>query len=131
MNKFINMTLIIGLIGFNSYANADECKPKKHAKVPNISEKSYHQARKMLIANQWMPNRTLSANSTESDLGFGNGWYFWSKGYKEVEACAGTGTAPCVFNFKDKYGNGLKVYTQGEDGGGFYARVSGYHFECN
>ncbi len=130
MNKFINIILFISLISFNTYANSKECNPKKHAKLPNISEKTYHQARKLLILNQWKPKRTLNANSTAGDLGYGTGWYFWSKGYKEVEACAGTGTAPCVFTFKDKYGNILKVYTQGEEGDGYYARVSGYNFEC-
>lgn len=45
----------------------------------------------------------------------GNGWGFWKKGYTEIETCSGSGYAPCIFNFKDVYGNTLKIYTEGED----------------
>ncbi len=113
---------------------AKSCTPNKHAKVPNITEKRYHQARKLLIANQWQPYRTININTAKDELMYsGNGWGFWEKGYTEVESCAGTGFAPCVFNFKDLYGNLLKVYTEGEESpeDKIYAGVSGYEFKCN
>lgn len=52
--------------------------------------------------------------------------------YSEVEACAGTGTAPCkfVFESKDDETNDLLVYTQGEDIGivtGHECIKSGYN----
>ena len=110
--------------------SAKQCIPTKHANIPNITDKTYHQARKLLIANNWQPLRTLSANSTEADLGYGNAWGFWKKGYREVESCAGTGTAPCVFNFKDVYGNKLKVYTEGEEYEDAFASVTSFSFNC-
>ena len=130
MSKILNIIFVVFLASISTVSFAAQCAPKKHAKVPNITNKTYHQARKLLISNNWQPLRTLSANSTESDLGYGNAWGFWKKGYKEVESCAGTGLAPCVFNFKDVYGNKLKVYTEGEEMDGSYAGVSSYSFSC-
>ncbi|HFX6520019.1 hypothetical protein [Acinetobacter nosocomialis] len=130
MNKIINYFLLLGAVCFTATTHADQCFPKKHANVPNITEKSYQQARKLLIQNKWQPLRTLSNNSTQEDLGYGNGWKFWKKGFKEVESCAATGLAPCVFNFTDVYGNNLKVYTEGEESGQYKAQVSHYEFHC-
>lgn len=131
--KIIFLSTILGLLGI-SPVYAKSCVPNKHAKVPNITEKTYHQARKLLIANQWQPYRTININTAKDELMYsGNGWGFWEKGYREVESCAGTGFAPCVFNFKDVYGNVLKVYTEGEESprDKIYAGVSGYEFKCN
>ncbi|NUG10191.1 hypothetical protein HUN13_01165 [Acinetobacter seifertii] len=130
MNKILNSFLLLSIFLFTTTTRADQCIPKKHASVPNITEKSYQQARKLLIQNKWQPLRTLSSNSTQEDLGYGNGWKFWKKGFKEVESCAGTGLAPCVFNFTDVYGNNLKVYTEGEESAQYKARVSHYEFYC-
>jgi hypothetical protein len=130
MNKILNSFLLLSIFLFTTTTRADQCIPKKHASVPNITEKSYQQARKLLIQNKWQPLRTLSSNSTQEDLGYGNGWKFWKKGFKEVESCAGTGLAPCVFNFTDVYGNNLKVYTEGEESAQYKAHVSHYDFYC-
>ena len=113
--------------------NAKNCTPSKHSVVPNITNKSYHQARKQLIANQWQPVRTININTAKDDLMYsGNGWGFWKKGYTEIETCSGSGYAPCIVNFKDVYGNTLKIYTEGEDlpKEKIYATVSGYEFSC-
>ena len=129
-NKF----LILLLFMLTSFAvTAEPCVPTKHVPVPNITDKSYHQARKLLLANQWQPLVTIPFNEAEDTLMFsGNGWGFWSKGYLEVESCAGTGMAPCVFNFTDIYGNILKVHTAGEEIAEQknYAGVTGYGFYC-
>lgn len=127
------ISICILLITFNLSVSASPCVPKKHAVVPNITGKTYHQARKQLLANQWQPFSTISHNEAEEVLRFsGNGLDFWNKGYSEVEACAGTGMAPCVFNFSDVYGNNLKVYTSGEELADqkIYARVDSYGFYC-
>ncbi|MDY6458134.1 hypothetical protein [Acinetobacter faecalis] len=129
--KIIILTL--SLLSLTTFANAETCTPSKHAKIPNIAEKSYHQARKQLIANQWQPVRTININTAKDYLMYsGNGWNFWKKGYTEIENCSGTGYAPCVFNFKDVYGNILKIYTEGEDSPKekIYATISGYEFSC-
>src|SRR5688572_3918400 len=84
-------------------AQEPPCAPKKHARLPAITEMTYHRARKKLLAAGWQPLRTKSFNEarTDSDISYGNGQLFWRKGYVEVEACAGTGVAPCAFLFKD------------------------------
>lgn len=130
MNKILTSFLLFGVVFSTATTYAAQCIPKKHANVPNITEKSYQQARKLLIQNKWQPLRTLSNNSTQEDLGYGNGWRFWKKGFKEVESCAGTGLAPCIFNFTDVYGNNLKVYTEGEESAQYKAHVSNYEFHC-
>ncbi len=130
MKSFFFLLLIINF----SIAEASPCIPTKHAKVPNITNKSYHLARKELLANQWQPLRTIPIQEAKETLMFsGNGWSFWKRGYQEVESCAGTGMAPCVFNFTDIYGNHLKVYTLGEEitEDKIYAGVSGYNFSCD
>ena len=131
--KIILLILSLALFGSTS-VHAKSCTPKKHAKVPNITEKTYHQARKLLIANQWQPYRTININNAEDELMYsGNGWGFWEKGYREVQNCAGTGFAPCIFNFKDVYGNILQVFTEGEESPDdkIHAGVSGYEFKCD
>lgn len=138
-NKF-GMTYLMKCLSFFSVlmlsfsiAHASQCFPIKHVDVPNITDKSYHQARKELLANQWQPVRTIPINEEEDALRFsGNGIKFWEMGYQEVESCSGTGMAPCVFNFIDIYGNNLKVYTSGEEftEDKIYAGVSAYGFSC-
>ena len=133
MRFLINCFILSSLIFNISTTNAKTCTPSKHSVVPNITNKSYHQARKLLIANQWQPIRTININTAKDDLMYsGNGWEFWKNGYTEIETCSGTGYAPCIFNFKDIYGNTLKIYTEGEDlpKEKIYATVSGYEFSC-
>jgi hypothetical protein len=85
--------------------------------VPKIEGMSYDDARKSLIESGWKPK--LSGPPELVD-GFderynGNGILFWKRGYKEIEACAGTGTAPCVMNFQNEQGQVLRVITNGEE----------------
>jgi hypothetical protein len=108
------------------------CQPRRHAKLPAITDSTYHKARKRLLAAGWQPVRTKSFNEADSDpdISHGNGPLFWRKGYVEVEACAGTGTAACSFLFKDAYGNRLRVTTEGEEvpRPKSHARVTGFEF---
>lgn len=110
------------------------CRPSKHARLPRITELTYHKARKRLIAAGWKPLRTKSYNeaNTDPDIAYGNGRIFWKRGYVEVEVCSGTGVAACAFLFKDAYGNRLRVTTEGEElpKEKAYAIVTGFRFVC-
>lgn len=110
------------------------CRPRRHAKLPAITELTYHRARKKLVAAGWQPVRTKSYNEADSDpdISYGNGQTFWKRGYVEVESCSGTGVAACAFLFEDAYGNRLRVTTAGEElpKEKVYARVSGFRFVC-
>ena len=117
-----------------AFAAEKSCKPSKHAKLPAVTELTYHKARKALLSAGWQPLQTKSFNeaNTDPDISSGNGALFWKKGYVEVEACAGTGVAPCAFLFKDAYGNRLRVTTAGEEypKEKAYAKVTGLQFVC-
>jgi len=88
----------------------------------------------MLLAAGWQPFRTKSYNAADSDpdISYGNGRAFWRRGYVEVEACSGTGMAPCAFLFEDAYGNRLRVTSEGEElpKQKAYAGVTGFRFVC-
>jgi hypothetical protein len=110
------------------------CRPTKHAKLPAITELTYHKARKKLLAAGWQPLRTKSYNGADTDpeIAEGNGPTFWKQGYVEVEGCSGTGVAACGFLFRDAYGNRLRVTTEGEElpKEKAYAIVTGFRFVC-
>jgi hypothetical protein len=91
---------------------------------------TYHAARRRLLAAGWRPLRTKKAD--DPGVTSGNGPLFRRKGYVELEACAGTGHAGCAFLFKDRFGNRLRVTTEGEElsGGEAHAAVNGYRFVC-
>ena len=126
--------LLVGLLPAILFAQERPCRPSKHAKIPAITEYTYHKARKRLLAAGWRPVRTKSIKEARKDLDIlhGNGPLFWRKGYVEIEACSGTGVAACAFLFKDVYGNRLRVTTEGEEVPRWksYARVSGFQFVC-
>ena len=127
--------LICGLIANIALSQDKPCRPSKHARLPVITELTYHKARKKLLAAGWQPFRTKSFNETDSDpdIAYGNGRSFWKRGYVEVEACSGTGVAACAFLFEDAYGNRLRVTTAGEEAPKekAYARVTGFRFICD
>ncbi|MDP1680656.1 MAG: hypothetical protein Q8L39_02630 [Burkholderiales bacterium] len=118
----------------SAFAAEKTCKPTKHAKLPSVTEFTYHKARKALLSAGWQPLQTKSFNDakTDPDISSGNGALFWGKGYFEVEACAGTGISPCAFLFKDAYGNSLRVTTAGEEypKENSYAKVTSFQFVC-
>ncbi len=127
--------LVCSLLAGEVLAQERPCKPRRHAKVPAIAETTYHKARKKLLAAGWQPVQTKSSNeaANDPDISYGNGPLFWRKGYVEIEACSGTGVAACVFLFKDRYGNRLRVTTSGEEvpRRKYYARVTGFRFVCD
>ena len=131
MNKRI-VILSATLALLSSTAGATVYTEPLHIDVPVITGKTYHDARKALLSSGWQPIRTISYNEVNSpDISYGNGEIFWSKGYVEIESCAGTGIAPCRFAFSDLYGNKLIVVTEGEEypEEKTYATVSRYWLE--
>ena len=110
------------------------CMPAKHAKLPLIINMTYHRARPRLLAAGWQPHPTIHHNEASKNpaTSYGNGEIFWKKGYWEIEDCAGTGLAPCIFLFEDVYGNRLRVSTAGEEypRQKIFAKVTGYKFVC-
>lgn len=72
--------------------------------VPAVAGKTYHQARADLIENGFTPENTGSDIEP------------WARyGYREVEDCAPTGNAPCLFRWKDGQGMAVMITTAGED----------------
>lgn len=120
-------TLLISNLSFA------QCPLEIHAKVPVITNKTYHEARQLLLDAGWQPMQTIHYNDIDNPvIRYGNGQTFWAKGYVEIDDCAGTGFAPCLFNFTDVYSNRLQVMTQGEEYPEYdaYALVNGYRFQC-
>ena len=134
MKRILLAILICGLAAGTGLAQERPCRPVKHAKLPAVTEFTYHKARKRLLAAGWQPLRTKSFNDadTDPDISYGNGRLFWRRGYVEVEACSGTAVAACAFLFKDAYGNRLRITTVGEElpQRKAYARVTSFHFVC-
>lgn len=135
MSRIIWITALLISVSAYVHAKEQQCSPKKHASVPTLTNMTYHKARKSLLAKGWQPQQTKPFNTAtdDPDIAYGNGKVFWDKGYIEVEACAGTGIAPCAFLFTDVYGTKLRVNTVGEEdpGSKVYAIVSGYRFVCD
>jgi hypothetical protein len=100
--------------------------PNDQPAIPKIYDKSYDVARKLLIKQGWLPNKRLPIHGQDVDVQSGNGPIFWERGYWELEACSGTGSANCLFEFIDPTGRLLEVVTEGEEdeAGTYHARVS-------
>ena len=86
----------------------------KEQQIPSIRDEQYSIARALLIRGGWIPQTNHWAHGDTIDIQTGNGSYFWSKGYHELDYCSGTGYALCRFEFNDPKGNLLVVITAGE-----------------
>jgi hypothetical protein len=137
VTRHLGLWLVAGitLTGSIVHAQPKPCPPKTHAKLPVVTDMTYHAARKALLANRWQPLQTKSPNTAQDDpdIAYGNGQVFWSRGYREIESCSGTGVAACAFLFKDAYGNRLRVTTAGMEvpKQKEFASVSSYQFVCD
>jgi len=100
--------------------------PNDQPAIPKIYDKTYDVARRVLIKAGWLPNKRLPIHGQDVEVQSGNGPTFWQRGYWELEACSGTGSANCVFEFIDPTGRLLGVVTEGEEdeAGTYHARVS-------
>ncbi|HET9282139.1 MAG TPA: hypothetical protein VFR24_09290 [Candidatus Angelobacter sp.] len=135
MKRRLFLASILALLTNAALAQVHQCQPLKHAKLPAIKGQTYRTARKMLLSAGWQSQQTIFPPVREEDQGvfYGNGEYFWKKGYVELESCSGTGLAWCSFLFHDAYGNRLRVSTSGEEGGegeNFHAKVRTVDFVC-
>ncbi len=86
-----------------------------HEPVPNISGRTYHEARKILIQNNWQPLMNPWSHTNSFGVFAGNAKEFWEKGYHELVNACPTGYAFCLFKFADIYRNTLHVVTAGEE----------------
>ena len=79
MKKIWLAALFCCLAASIALSQGDPCRPAKHAKLPAITELTYHKARKMLLAAGWQPLRTKSLNraASDPDRANGNGPAFW------------------------------------------------------
>ncbi len=133
--SIVGALLVIALSAASSARAEDEaalraCKRSDpHATVPRIDGLSYDQARKKILAAGWKPRVTAEQDDT---LTYGNGPIFWSRGYREVEVCAGTGLGQCLFDFVDGRGNRLQIETAGEEDpeGSYHAIVDKTRLLC-
>jgi hypothetical protein len=105
--------------------------PNDQPAIPKIYDKTYDVARRLLIRAGWLPNKRLPIHGQDVEVQSGNGPIFWQRGYWELEACSGTGSANCLFEFIDPTGRLLEVVTEGEEdeAGTYHARVSRVHLK--
>lgn len=100
---------MVVLLSAFSIAQKATAEPDNY-KVPEITNLNYAKARLMLIQAGWKPAPTVGVN----DELWGQAKVFQDAGFREINDCAGTGSAPCIMYFRDLRGNVLKVVTQGE-----------------
>lgn len=99
--------------------------------IPKIYGLPYDEARELLIEEGWIPAKNPWSHGGSVDVKWGNGPIFWERGYWELEACSGTGIAPCLFRFFDPSRRVLVVTTEGEEDedGAYHAKVARYTLE--
>ena len=85
-----------------------------HAPLPKIGGLDYDAARLQLTDAGWQPCMNHWTRANNFDMQYGNGLYYWNKGYWEIRSASGTGLSFCLFDFVDVYGNKLVVVTAGE-----------------
>lgn len=85
-----------------------------HTPIPRIAGLTYDQARERLITAGWKPHLNRWTHASEPDMQYGDGLYFWERGFHEIINASDTGLAHCTFGFVDVYLNKLIVITAGE-----------------
>lgn len=86
----------------------------KHVPIPRIGGLTYDHARALLVRAGWQPRMNHWSHASDFDVQYGNGPYFWQKGYHEIRHALGTGIGLCTFAFEDAYRHQLVVVTAGE-----------------
>jgi hypothetical protein len=105
----------------------------QHIPVPNISQKTYHEARGLLIKYGWQPILNHWSHIQSFGPFVGNAKEFWDRGYHELVNASPTGYAFCLFKYHDIYKNTLHVVTAGEEDtdAGCQAHIQSYWLEIN
>lgn len=106
----------------NMFAYSDDCLRQKSSRsggtTADVSRlkalrqgMNYSEARQVILDAGWQGKnkrwQDVPQYGQVKDVYYNNGWH-------EVVDCAGTGTAPCRFEFNDIHGNTLVVITEGE-----------------
>lgn len=110
-----NATNIGNVQGNVIYQRESEAKSRGEYNIPNVHGMTYHDARKKLLEDGWIPNRRHWSHEADVEVQSGNGPTFWEKGYHELDSCSGTGLAQCRFEFNDPSGRLLIIITAGEE----------------
>lgn len=108
---YIRAFVLLALVGGPAWA--EECKPEKHAPIPNVIDQPYPAARAKLIASGWQPFLDKEMIDNAADATPAEQWVL-DAGYFEVQSCAGTGLGPCRANFIDSHRGWLRVITQSD-----------------
>ena len=96
------------------------CAAPSRGNLPDIEGMNYHDARKVILQNGWVP---ADGMRPDEEIGIVARNYR-DLGYAEVDDCAGSGLSPCIFYFRNDEGRFLKIGTEGEDNGRrMYPRV--------
>lgn len=126
----LRAVLVVFMIAIAGVASADDkCVPTRHIDIPAIAEVVYPVAREALLKAGWQPAINYDKRRS-GEYEVAEKWAA-NAGYYEVESCAGTGVAPCRFNFTDVYGSHLAVITEGEVIDGSQAYVRSFFFVCD
>jgi len=70
--------------------------------------------RNLLFSQGWQPRMTSLRTGDEFEHAWSTAGVMFRAGIREVEVCAGTGSNPCIFNYRNKRGQCLRVFTLGE-----------------
>lgn len=109
-----SVSIFISFFIFSSLCSADSIYASEQSPPEEIKGKKLLEARSILISEKWSPIETFNAlydGSLESELGMAG--ELKKIGIIEVAWCAGTGRAPCSFNYqKDK--TCISVLSEGE-----------------
>jgi hypothetical protein len=89
-----------------------DSKSRGEFEVPAISGLSYHEARKILVKDGWIP-LTQRHFYGATNLQYGTDKVFWDLGYWELVSCTGTAENFCRFEFSDPSSRKLVVITAG------------------
>lgn len=116
LSILIFVAVITSCNGQKQVVKGKPAAESKTLQVPDVKGMVYDSARVEIIEAGWLPNKqdAEKAKAPGGVASTGLGKFFWEKGYHEVDACSGTGMAPCQFIFKHKEQT-LYVTTHGEE----------------
>ncbi len=116
MKKLLPYILACFIYSLFSISNAQAQKNAScstTAKIPKIKGVSYHEARKLLLKEDWVPAQAIYPKSkTPFNL---NIVYESFKNYPEVQGCSGTGLGFCTMFFTNQDYDILVITTAGQD----------------
>jgi hypothetical protein len=82
----------------------------KSQDLPLQKGMTYEEARQIILGQSWKPNPNVETNLRSPVVKA-----IFDRGYIEINDCAGTGEAPCRYEFVNRDGDLLYVVTAGSD----------------